>query len=494
MTSRKGLRVKDAFRFLSVGRFYWRLLILPVIGAVLMFASMGYNVILEASIGDSILPFSFTGIFFTTYLVTLGFIGSSVRNKITRIMNLIQLLPIAKREKYFWLYLRSTWLPAILLFAGAIVAVFLTDRNALGLLLPFLPYVIAAVLLLSILHWKGSFDVVDTETLIGVVASREETLLSYVSFALLISPIIYDFLPLFLKVMTAVLVFVIALMYGRSFAHEVQINEGVFLQDDHNIKDEKQVNLSFLAPIKSSLVRYFYYLEWTEIKKTVNFFKLNFVTVLFFVIVYYAIGGLFAPGNEISNFERGVMLCLFISFFTFNMRHTSDVAKETNILLPLSQSKKAVANMISQILRPTVYTFINTIGIVLLIDFLHWGLSLVIEQPQLLHGRLVLYTLPHIFTILALAIAAFSFMDFLLNFLIVIMQRFGYFKADNWLIAISTFFNTVAFFAVAMMLIGRSLSVEIFLGYPAIALYGMIFLLSRIGLYFVTKRIQVVTR
>lgn len=485
MTKKNALRAKEMFRFLSVGRFYWRLLVLPLVGGILLYVS--YLVTHD----EKVLPLSFLTLFFIVYFITLGYIGSSARDRIIRIMTQIQLLPITKREKQFWLYLRSTWLPAVLLFLGAVITAYFSLSIRLEELLPFLPYATAVTLLLSILHWKGSYLVVDTENFVGVVSSREQTLLSFVTIMLSISPIIYHLMPLPLKVITTLLLLVIAIIYGKSDLHAFQIDGGS-TESKGNPKNKKRRDFSFLKGMNSSLARYLYYLEWKDIKSPVLSYLVNLGTVLFVVLVYYTIGGLFAAQNNIAIFERGLKLSLFVSYFTFLMHHAdfTNSVKETDLLLPLTHSTKSIASTINQIVRPTVYTFLNTAGVVLVIRVVHLALTQVIEQPQI-QGSLLFYTFTYTLLTLALSITVFSLMDLLILVMTVAMQAFGYYKASRFVLQWSLFFYVFTFILVFSQ---EQLSrLETLISYPVLAIYPVIFLFSRISLHFVMKKVQVIT-
>ncbi|MCZ0704631.1 hypothetical protein J2T56_003233 [Natronobacillus azotifigens] len=488
--NRKGIRAKDMFRFLSVGRFYWRLAILPLIGAILLYGSY------VLTHGEEVLPISFPATFLTSYFTTIWFIGTTLRDRTISIMPLLQLLPINKTKKQCWLYLRSAWLPGLLLLLGAMITPEFGHIFRLEWLLLFLPYMIAVVILLGILHWKGSFVVVDTETFLGSLTSRDQTILSLITFTLGVSPIIYDFFSVPLKVITTAFLFIVAFVYGRSSLHAFQI-DGDWMKNNKDEKVRKKRGFSFINKRKSSSVRYFYYLEWSVIQRPLLFYLLNFGIVLFVVLIYYALGGLFSFQNDVSIFERGLIVSLLVTYSTFLIHHPilpSFALDETDMLLPLNQRKKSIVHTMNQIFRPSVYTILNSIAITVLIIFIHLGLSLIIQQPQLSQGKFLWNVFSGVWITIVFSIMLYSLLDFLLLSMMVFMQTLRRFKLSLLIYHASLFFYVTPLFLISFLHQEKILSMDTYIDYSAIPMYVAIFILARIGLHFVLKKVQVISR
>ncbi len=157
MSRKLNLRAQDLFALTHSGRFYWRLLVLPLSGAWLAIISFFFSTNnIERTIP---VPFSFAAVFYVTFLLYLWWVGSSLGDQLfgRQVIDLMLLWPLPKRSKQGWLYLRSTWLPALLLMLGAIPAAYLVHgAHAATILFTSLPYGLAAAFLLSVLIWKGS--------------------------------------------------------------------------------------------------------------------------------------------------------------------------------------------------------------------------------------------------------------------------------------------------------------------------------------------------
>ena len=495
MNRKHGLKVKDIFSFLEVGAFYWRLLILPLVGAFLSFLSFYMNE--NLTYGDGIHFLSFGAIFYTAFLFALLWIGSDVRDKIfaRNAMDFILLWPISKREKLFWMQLRSTWLPGILLILGGIIGSYLMHPNTIGMLIRSLPYGLAVGFFLSILLWKGSYAVLDAGSFVGKVSYREEMGVSFLIFFLCLSPVVLDFLHFYVEIIVSILLLFAGFAYGGSSKQEIQIGAG---SDNHNesSRSEKLRDFRILESIQSPLYRYLYYLEWDNVKKPLQSFLINLAGVCFIVLVYYAIGRLFSSNNDVYSFHRALYLSFLVSYSTLLMHHDGGMTNDfydMTILLPLSPRKKAIADLLKRIIRPTVYTFLNVIGVVLLIGLLHQGLSLMIPQPHLSYGRLTLGILMYTLTFLPLSIAAVSLIDFLLKVLTVTLQGLGFFKVCSLLHRGAFYLYVFPLFFVSAVSRGELSRIEIFLGYRAIILYVGVFFLSQMGLCWTFKKVQVIS-
>ncbi|TCT12219.1 hypothetical protein EDC18_11365 [Natranaerovirga pectinivora] len=492
MNRKRSLKVKEIFSFLEVGIFYWRLLILPFAGVFLFVVS--FSISENITFGKGVLSFSAT--FYTLFLLILGgWIGSFVRDKIINrnVIDLILLWPLNKRKKLFWIQLRSTWIPAILLILGAMIGGYFLEPSALGMLLNSLPYGLALAFFLSVLIWKGSYDVTEVGDFVGKVSYREEIGLSLLTTFLCFSPILLELLPFYVQNMVSIGLLLIGFVYRKSSKHEIQIGGGECNQSK-SPENGKPQDLSFLKSIKNPMFRYFYYLEWDYIKKPIKSYLINIAAVSFIVLIYYAYTGLFSSNNDISNFHRSLFISLLVSYTSVFMHQGEQMMNnEMKILLPLSPIKKAITHLLNRILRPTAYAFLNIIGVVLIIGLSHRGLSLIIQQPYLPYGSLILEIFMYTLMLLPLSIAAFSLLDFILKGLMVVMQGLGFFKVCSLLNRGTFFFY---FFPLLFLVVMRGEElprIEIFIRHSAIPLYLGVFVLSQMGLYWTMKKIQVIS-
>ena len=498
MSRKHILKAKGAFSFLERGVFYWRLLILPFVGAFISFASYGLG-------DESIFVgkfLSFNAYFYTSFLFIVVWIGSSVRDRIfaRNVMESILLWPISIKEKMFWLYLRSFWLPVVFLLLGAIPVVYFIHFEAFQAFFVSLPYGLAAGFFLSIINWKGSYDVVDAGSFVGKISVREENFFFYIFFICL-SPIVFDFLPFVLEIIATVFLLIMGFVYKNSRKQEIQsggLSDHSEEETDNNKSSEleKKGYLIFFQSTKSGICRYFYFLEWNTIKKPLQSLLTNMGLVLFMSVIYYALGGLFSSNIEISNINRGLYISLLLSFSTIYMQYAEmleDDRLKIAMLLPLSYRKKAVVNVLQRTFLPIIYTLLNIVVVSLVINLSHRGLSLIIPQPHLPFGRLLFDTLIYTLIFLPSAIAVYSLIEFLIRILTVILQALGLVKVYS-LLHKGTFFLYLFPLIFLLIVVGEYLLMfEEFLGYPVIILSIGIFLLSRLGNYWAMKRLQVIS-
>ncbi|MFP4015597.1 MAG: hypothetical protein ACLFUI_01075 [Halanaerobiales bacterium] len=490
MIKKRAFKIREIFSFLEVGGLYWRLLILPFIGAFISF------LIFEVEVSLFVNNFlSSTAIFNTIFLFVLLWIGSSIRDKLfaRNVINLILLWPISKRQKMFYLYLRSTWLPGVLLLLGAISVLLFIHSDALGMLIASLPYLLAVGFFIGVINWKGSYIVTDAGSFVGKISVREETSFYFIFFICL-SPIVFDYLPFILEFIATVFLIILGFVYGKSTGHEIQ-NRGITDNNVKSYREDKTQDLNFFESIKSTFWRYYYYLEWNTIKSPLQMILLNVFTSLFISTLYYALLGMFSSDIDITYFQRVLYISFFASFSTIMMNNLELLfygKEKVDMLLPLSYEKKAVVSSLHRIFLPSVYTFFNAAVVSLIINLFHRGLAVITPQPHLAFGSLVFDTLFYTLSFLPLSIAAYSLMEFLLTAVIIILEALRFMKLSS-----SLYRGTFLFYLIPLgflwTFIGEKIiTLESFLGYQAIAIYIGVFLLSRIGLYWGKRRVQVI--
>lgn len=510
MSKKYKLDLRKKLKFFGAGRFYWKLSILPFIGAFL--AIITFILSLNGFPDDPILPISFNPLFFTVFLLLIFWIANQFQDKLlaNNAINLYMLWPTNKRSKMLWLYFYSSWLPASLLFLGASIGILFVAPSFIWSILIFLPYAIASVITMSILFWKGSFTTVDTGNFPGKISYREETYLSFITFFISISPFIVNPLNFPLLLLVSLIMISIAVIYALSTKKELQTSgshqgpvDSILQKSSAKKQNEEKVNI----PLKKGpLLRYFLYLEWDfiqiyyikpfSLKKFLFPFSISFISGLFIVFVYYALGGFLNPKTHLPIEEQAAYISLLITFTVF-FSHWMEILinnqQKITLLLPVSLQAKSIARFFSKLMRPLIYTILYMFLFPIILIMTHLLLSNFMEQHIPPYWELVKFALIYSAVFIPFCLAILNTVEFLFCSIIILLQKLSFYKLALWLSS-STFFVSIFPFVFVMTMINQDLSgIKYLVSYQAITLYFVLFSLSKLGLHWTTKKTQVIT-
>ncbi|SEO06344.1 hypothetical protein SAMN04488134_103262 [Amphibacillus marinus] len=494
MNNQLTLKPKQVLAFLETGAYHWRLALLPLFGAGIAFIS--FEISENATSGEIILPFSFAAIFYTVFLYILFWHGSLLSNRlfVKQVIALIIQWPISVRQKQFWLAFRGTWMPAGLLLLGAALADLFVNGPLLWLLLKSLPYGLAACFFISVTLWRGTFSVAD----LGIIkiSSREEVKLSFLNLFVLVSPVLVSYLNSWAELTLACFLFGLTIVMQRSPKLTFQITNSAD-SVDRNERESNQTILSFSERVKSKSARIFMLLSWDSIIQPIKkLFILNFGTVSFIVFVYYAINGLFSASSALLMMERGMFLSIHIGFATALMPGSNSIMtyddELTLTMLPTSLLKKVTIRMTRQFIETVLLNVFNIMLITTAIWFTHSLLNPFISQPELKYGLMVIYTLKSSLLIIPLVLAVMGLLELLLNTVIVLAQRLITLKAFNWALVGGIFIPSIPLVVLAFLNISSGQIYVRLVSYPLALMAIGVFLITRMGIYWTSKKIQVV--
>jgi len=497
MNKRPNLPFREVLAFLHVGSFYWRLLILPFVGAFMGFITYLFSAdMVDGNVG---LTLSFAAIFYTVFLFALWHINSSFQGHLfaQKIIDLIVLWPLAKRTKFFWLYLRGTWLPAILLMVGAVPGVYFTHGGqAVRLLLPSLLYALAAAYFSSVFQWKGSFVVIDAGSPIGKFSVRQKSALTLVTFFVSLSPLILGLLSPAMKVIITVGFCALGYVYMGLSKHEMQVwGEGAHpsqTADEHRPRD-----LRHMAKAQNPAYRYFCFLEWGELRRPLTSLLIHAAGAFIQVTIFYVfVGGMFSINQEAPVHYHSLYLSLLVCTSTFAIATGSIImdnnAQGTGLLLPLSPAKKTLVNIFRRILRPSVYTFFNIVVAALLLSMARWALSLFMPLTQMPFGQLTLQALRFAPVFILLTLTMQSLLELVLKTITLALQRAKFYQGANQFYSWGAFYLVTGLPIAIPIIISQDLSrLSFLLGLPAVILYLSVFFLCQLSLHFTMQKVQV---
>lgn len=482
------------FSFLRVGKFYWRLWSLPFMGFSLSFVA--YQLSSDAAHGERVLFLSYNALFYTILLSGLAFIGSSIRDHLggTKMLEQILLWPMEERKKMFVLYLRSTWIPLIFLLIGGLIGSTVISGQGNTSLLPALPYGLGAGFFLSVLIWKGSFDSIDSGTVIGSATFRNERRLTLLTFILTLSPLSFDFAPYILRIPVSLTLFSLGVIYQVLPLDPLQFSAGT--KDFSHLKhQERRIKLIESEEVRNPIRRYFYFLEWDELKKPGIYYGIIISAVFFITTIYYILGGYYFPDNPSPVTDRSLFLGFLIAYGTFFVYNASILVmdvREIEVLLPISDKTRSVAKWIHRFLRPTFYLILNGVFVSALIALLHFILMQFTSLEGIPYGSFVGNALRYALFLLPFTLAFFSITELLLTGITFGLQRMGFLGANKWLMFV--FFGVYLIpLIVSLLSFGENPSVLSVLWTPQMLLMYMgIVFFSQWGIHWSAKRIQVI--
>lgn len=492
MKSRSGLSMRDAFRIMNPGRFYWRLLVLFLVGA--FFSSSAYQLSLWVD------GLRFEPLFYTVLLGAVSFVGGDLRDGMVSKGSLERYLlwPMDGKRKMLWLYLRSSWIPGVLFFIGGLVFVDFAEPEVFSRLLYPLPYAGAALFLLPFITWRGSFLAVEVEGMVDV-GFRMESGVGWVNFLLIVSPLGLMFLPVVLLYPLGLAMVVYGIRCYQSEVSGLQL--GGVSQDPEErypkwlrgrFEQGKQQEVEELKNMKNPLLRYYRFLEWEEHRNPLTAYLIFLSTVGFVVIIYYGLMGFFSEEQILQ--ERGMILGLLISFGTYFIHHVSVGVggNERTLLLPLETKKKVLGEFLNRFLRPTGYLLLNSVIISALIGIIHVVLHRFFAGQGVALLPLISGTMYYSIRLLPMLIAIFSVGEGIIKAFTLLLQRSGFYQIRGLVFAANFFLYLIPMVFSLFFYDGFIAEISTWIGGLAGAVYLGVFLISRWGIYQMSKKMQVI--
>jgi len=492
MNKNPKLGMRDAFRIMKPGRFYWRLWTVLLAGA--FFSSSAYQISLWVE------GLSFEPLFYMVLLGAVSFIGGDLRDGMVAKGSLERYLlwPVNRKRKMLWLYLRSTWIPGILFLLGGLIFGDFAEGVVFSELLYSLPYGLSALFILAFITWRGSFVSMDVEGMVAV-SFRMESGVVGINLLLIISPLGLMLVPAYglYPVALAMIVFGIRLFHSE----ESLLQLGGVSQNSEerypkwlsgNFGDGDKKKIGKLEKMKSPLLRYYKFLEWEEHRNPLPYYLIALGTVLFIVTIYYGLMGFLLAEQSLS--ERGMVLGMLIGYGTFFLQHVSMsvVANERALLLPMKTKEKAQGEFLHRFLRPTVYLLLNS-GIVSgIIGGIHVFLYHFFSGQEVSWLPLVTESVYYALRLLPLWIAVFSLGEGIVKGATLFVQRIGFYQIRSFVFAVYFFLYLIPLGLSIFFYKNFISEMSTYTGSAAILLFLVIGIISRWGIYQMSKRIQVI--
>lgn len=492
MKRKSELSMRDAFRIMKPGKFYWRLWTILFAGG--FFSSTAF----QLSVWVDFIEFE--ALFYVILLGFASFVGGDLRDGLVAKGSLERYLlwPVNKRRKMLWLYLRSVWLPGILYLMGGLIFGGSAEKEGFVELLYSLPYGLAALFLLTFITWRGNFVAMEVEGMIDV-SFRMESGVGRINLLLILSPLVLVFVPAYLLYPVALAMVLFGLRLFRSEESCLELG-GVSRNVEErypkwfkwSLGDQKLTKSEKTENMKSPLLRYYKFLEWEEHRNPLPSYLIILSTVLFIVTIYYGLMGYFSEEPSVS--ERGMVLGMLIGYGTFFLQHMgmSGDGNERALLLPLKTREKAIGEFLHRFLRPTLYLIINSVIVSGILGLSHVFLHRFFSGQEVSLLPLITESIYYALRLLPLWIAAFSMGEGIVKAVTLLVQRLGFHQIRGFVFA--------GYFFLYLIPLGLSIffyenfiaKMATYTGALAILVYLAIFTLSRWGIYQMSKRMQVI--
>lgn len=493
MKNKPGFTIKDAFTIMNTGKFYWKLLVIFLVGA--FFSSSAYQLSLWV---DGV---SFDVLFYMVLLGAVSFIGSEFRDGMVGkgSMERYLLWPLNRKRKMLWLYLRSTWIPGLLFWVGGLAFGNFAEGEVVSQLLYPLPYGVSAVFILAFITWRGSFVTADVEGMINV-SFRMDSGVGWMNLLLILSPIHLIVTPIPLTYIGALGLAVYGLGLFSSERSNLQLGGMV-----QNIEERypKWLGGRFkargldkgdrLKKLKSPLFRYYKFLDMEEHGEPIQAYLIVFGTVLFITAIYYGLMGFLFQEQVLG--ERSMILAFLIGYSTFFIQHVvvKGEGNELSLLLPLEMKKKALGNLLHRFLRPIVFLLINSVIISILIGVFHWVNHQFFTGQDVALLTLTFGTLHNVIRLLPIFILAFTLGDAVLKAYVIVMQQQGYYHIRGSLF-IGHFFLYLAPLIFSLFYYDTFIETFPVLTGSSVVLVSLgVFGIGQWGIYHMSKKIQVIS-